>query len=269
MTQPPSPLATPVAWNMVADDYAADIVPHFEKYAADALRLAGVGPGARVIDVAAGPGTLSLLAAGEARVTAIDFAPAMVEQLRERAARAGIAVDARVGDGMALPFEDGAFDAAFSMFGLMFFPDRDRGFRELLRVLRPGGRAVVGSWAPMDRTPILAELFSGIGAELPGLPFGEGKAPLGDPGEFRAEMEAAGFRDVSVREVEHSRESPSTEEFWRSVCRTNAPLVLLRDKLGEERWEAFGKAILGRLQARFGDGPQQLSMTALLGVGTR
>ncbi|WP_437835608.1 hypothetical protein [Sorangium sp. So ce1153] len=53
MTQPPSPLATPVAWNRVADDYAADIVPHFEKYAADALRLAGVAPGARVLDEAA------------------------------------------------------------------------------------------------------------------------------------------------------------------------------------------------------------------------
>ncbi|WP_438029245.1 class I SAM-dependent methyltransferase [Sorangium sp. So ce233] len=269
MTQPPSPLATPIAWNMVAADYAVDIVPHFEKYAADALRLADVGPGARVLDVAAGPGTLSLLAAREARVTAVDFAPAMVERLRERAARAGLAVDAQVGDGMALPFEDGSFDAAFSMFGLMFFPDRDRGFRELFRVLRPGGRAVVGSWAPMDRAPILAELFSAIRAELPGLPFGEGKAPLGDPGELRAEMEAAGFRDVSVREVEHPMEAPSTEELWARLRRGNAPLVLLRDKLGAARWDELGQAIFARLLARFGDGPQRLSMVANLGAGTR
>ncbi|WP_437602545.1 class I SAM-dependent methyltransferase [Sorangium sp. So ce590] len=269
MTQPTSPLAIPVAWDMVAEDYAVDLVPHFEKYAADALRLAGIGPGARVLDVAAGPGTLSLLAAGEARVTAIDFSPAMVERLRERAARAGLAVDARVGDGMALPFEDGSFDAAFSMFGLMFFPERDRGFRELFRVLCPGGRAVVGSWALMDRTPILEELFAALRAELPGLPFGDGKAPLGDLGEFRAEMEAAGFRDVSVREVEHALEATSTEELWRSMRRSNAPLVLLRDKLGAARWDELGEAILARLQARFGDGPQRLAMVANLGAGTR
>ncbi|WP_437839359.1 class I SAM-dependent methyltransferase [Sorangium sp. So ce1153] len=269
MTQPPSPLATPVAWDMVADDYAVDIVPHFEKYAADALRLADVEPGARVLDVAAGPGTLSLLAAREARVTAIDFAPAMVERLRERAARAGLAVDARVGDGMALPFEDGSFDAAFSMFGLMFFPDRDRGFRELFRVLRPGGRAVVGSWTPMDRDPIAAELFSAIRAEMPGLPFGEGKAPLGDPDEFRAEMAAAGFRDVSVREVAYAMEAASTEELWGSMRRSNAPLVLLRDKLGAERWDEVAQAILARMRARFGDGPQRVSMAANLGTGTR
>ncbi|WP_437878131.1 class I SAM-dependent methyltransferase [Sorangium sp. So ce513] len=269
MTQPASPLATPVAWDMVAADYVVDLVPHFEKYAAEALRLADIGPGARVLDVAAGPGTLSLLAAREARVTAVDFAPAMVERLRERAARAGLTVDARVGDGMALPFDEGSFDAAFSMFGLIFFPDRDRGFRELFRVLRPGGRAVVASWTPMDRAPIIADLFSAIREELPGLPFGEGKAPLGDAGELRAEMEAAGFRDVAVHEVEHAIEAPSTEELWGSMVRSNAPLVLLRDKLGAARWDEVGQAIFARLRARFGDGPQRLSMVANLGAGTR
>ncbi|WP_437673992.1 class I SAM-dependent methyltransferase [Sorangium sp. So ce131] len=269
MTQNASPLSIPVAWDKVVDDYTAELVPFFERFAAEALRLAGVGAGARVLDVAAGPGTLSLLAAREARVSAVDFAPAMVERLRERAARAGLAVDARVGDGMALPFEDGSFDAAFSMFGLIFFPDRGRGFRELFRMLRPGGRAVVGSWVPMERMPVLAELSSFLRAELPDLPFGDGKAPLGDAGEFRAEMEAAGFRDVSVREVELAQESPSTEELWRSMCRSNAVIVLLRGKLGEERWGELGAAILDRLRTRFGDGPQRMSMIANLGVGAR
>ncbi|MGK3983678.1 hypothetical protein WME99_11620 [Sorangium sp. So ce136] len=121
----------------------------------------------------------------------------------------------------------------------------------------------------MDRTPIMGALFSAIRAELPGLPFGEGEAPLGDAGEFRAEMEAAGFRDVSVREVEHAWEAASIEELWGSMRRSNAPLVLLRDKLGEARWDELGKALLGRLQARFGEGPQRLGMVANLGAGTR
>ncbi|WP_437624053.1 hypothetical protein [Sorangium sp. So ce1151] len=51
--------------------------------------------------------------------------------------------------------------------------------------------------------------------------------------------------------------------------RSNAPLVLLRDKLGEARWDELGKALLGRLQARFGEGPQRLGMVANLGAGTR
>ena len=116
-----------------ASAYAEEVVPLFSRYAEDALRIAGVGAGQDVLDVATGPGTLAVLAARRgARVSAIDFAEAMVGKLRARIDAEAIAnVEARVGDGMALPFEDASFDAAFSMFGLMFFPDRHQGFREL------------------------------------------------------------------------------------------------------------------------------------------
>ncbi|HMA91514.1 MAG TPA: class I SAM-dependent methyltransferase, partial [Polyangiaceae bacterium] len=81
MTQP-SPLASPFAWNLVAADYALDIVPLFSAYAARAVAVAGVGVDSRVLDVAAGPGTLSFVAlAAGARVTAIDFSTEMIGKL--------------------------------------------------------------------------------------------------------------------------------------------------------------------------------------------
>ena len=99
-----------------------------------------------MLDVAAGPGTLAFIAsAAGAHVTAIDFSPDMIDRLRARSVREGVQIEARVGDGQALPFDDATFEHAFSMFGLMFFPDRAKGFRELCRVLVPGGRAVVSS----------------------------------------------------------------------------------------------------------------------------
>src|SRR5882757_500035 len=109
------PLAEPLAWNLVSKDYAIEVVPQFERYATDALRLASVRPGARVLDVAAGPGTLTLLAAKTAHsVEAIDFASDMIALLEQRAQDAGMNnVHARVGDAQALPYEDGAFDAVF------------------------------------------------------------------------------------------------------------------------------------------------------------
>src|SRR5262245_56004926 len=130
------PLGTPEPWNLVADAYTEELVPLFERFARDALALAALPPAPRVLDVAAGPGTLALVAAkAGATVTAIDFSPAMIANLRRRAAEAGsTAIDARVGDGQALPLEDGGYDGAFSLFGLMFFPDRAAGFRELRRV---------------------------------------------------------------------------------------------------------------------------------------
>jgi ubiquinone/menaquinone biosynthesis C-methylase UbiE len=146
-----SPLSGPAPWTLVASAYAAEVAPIFAWFAQKAIDLAALAPGARVLDVAAGPGTLSFLAArAGARVTAIDFSPAMIEKLRERASAEAVAIESHVGDGQALPFAQASFDRAFSMFGLMFFPERILGFRELLRVLLPGGVAVVGSWAAED-----------------------------------------------------------------------------------------------------------------------
>ena len=146
-------LATAEPWDLVAVAYVADALPYFETFSREALRLAALPTRARVADIAAGPGTLSLLAAtGGATVSAIDLSPNMVAEFRARVAAAGLdaAVDVRVGDGQQLPFESGVFDAAFSMFGLMFFPDRAAGLREMKRVLKPGGRAVVSSWIPFE-----------------------------------------------------------------------------------------------------------------------
>jgi SAM-dependent methyltransferase len=264
-----NPLATPLAWNLVADAYATELVPQFEPFARDALRLAELPPQPRVVDVAAGPGTLALLAAmGGATVSAVDFSAAMIDHLRRRAAEAGLAaVDAQVGDGQALPLASDAYDGAFSMFGLMMFPDREAGFRELRRVLRPGRRAVVSSWAPVQE-PFLTVMES-LGALLPNLPFGRDGGPLSNPNEFSREMSAVGFRDVQIHLVSHRLFAPSTAGLWASLQRTMAPVVLLRHRLGEEQWAQMARQIFTRLQAKLGDGPVETSVAAYLGVGAK
>ncbi|MEO7093780.1 MAG: class I SAM-dependent methyltransferase, partial [Polyangiales bacterium] len=100
-----NPMASPVPWDLVSSAYAAEVVPSFEPYARDALRLAAVPAGAPIVDVACGPGTLAFLAAEAGHpVEALDFSPAMIERLEARKATLGAAtVHARVGDGQALP----------------------------------------------------------------------------------------------------------------------------------------------------------------------
>jgi SAM-dependent methyltransferase len=265
-----SPLAVPEPWDLVVPEYVRELMPVFEHFCRDALARAPLGRGSRVLDVAAGPGTLSLLAAREgAKVTAIDFAPRMIAALRERAAEAGLDVESLVGDGMALPLADGAFDVAFSMFGLMFFPDRPRGFRELHRVLVPGGRAVVSSWMPLERSPVMnvvyksfSELMDGGGAPR------DGMMPLSTPEACQREMSGAGFAEVTVHEVVAHVAYASSAALVDAMIRSSAPIVLARKRLGEQ-WDGVARALLERVSAELGTGPQAGTFNAYVTVGTR
>lgn len=271
MSQPapqPSPLATPLAWDLVAPGYTDLSTPHFEKYAADALKLAGLRAGESVVDVAAGPGSLSLQAARlGAKVEALDFSNEMLDRHEQRRAAANLSnVNAQQGDGQKLPYGSGQFDAAFSMFGLIFFPNRAAGFRELHRVLKPNGRAVVSSWQPMGHVPVIAAVFEALQAELPHLPFGDGKGPLSERADFGLEMSAAGF-DVELHAVTHAVEAPSVTAFFADLRRNMAPLVLLAHKMGPQAFEPVAQGILKRLVEKFGSGPVSVPMPAWLGLG--
>ncbi len=114
------------------------------RYAERAWAEAALPVTATVLDIAAGTGALALVAArAGARVTATDFSPGMVESVLSH----GLPnLCAKVMDGQALDFPDASFDAAFSMFGIMLFPDWRKGLAEMARVVRPGGLGSVGTW---------------------------------------------------------------------------------------------------------------------------
>jgi ubiquinone/menaquinone biosynthesis C-methylase UbiE len=263
-------LAQPEAWNLVTDGYVDEVMPQFIPFARDALRLADVRPGHHVVDVACGPGTLSFLAAElGASVSALDFADNMIEALRARAAREGVnRIESRIGDGQNLPYQDASFDAAFSMFGLIFFPDRVQGFRELHRVLKPNGRAAVASWQPLDQVPLIEQLFTSLAELMPGLPFGQNKAPLGQADEMRDELRQGGFSQIEVHELAHEHSATSVDAWWDSMQRSLAPVVLLKKQMGEP-FQAIAEGVRKSLKEKFGNGPQRVVFRAHLGLGTR
>jgi SAM-dependent methyltransferase len=124
-----------------------------------------VRAGERVLDVAAGNGNATLAAAHRfAEVTSTDYVPALLDKGRERARAEGLAVRFQVADAEQLPFEDGSFDVVLSTFGAMFTPEHDRAAREMLRVLRDGGRIGMANWTPEG---FIGRLFKVVGAHVP------------------------------------------------------------------------------------------------------
>ena len=268
MTTETNPLADPTSWNLMADDYLAEVVPHFERYAADAIRLAAPSVSARIADVACGPGTLAMLAAASfAEVCALDFSTEMVERLRERAKRAGVRnLRVEVGDGQALPWPDGQFDAAFSLFGLFLFTDRARGLLELRRVLRSSGVAVISSWVAAERPPIIKIIRKALQKYVPGMPDAE-QSPLGTEDLLRAEMGTAGFHDVVIEKVVHPQEFASLDEAWLSMRRALLPVVLLRRRLPEPEYAKVEYDVRALLESELGRGPQIVNLPAWLARG--
>jgi SAM-dependent methyltransferase len=132
------------------------------------VKRVGVAPGERVLDVACGTGNAAIRAAAAGgTVTGLDITPELLTAARRRAADAGVAVEWVVGDAEELPFENESFDVVLSTFGVMFAPRHEIAAREIARVLRPGGRMAIASWAP-DGT--IGDFFATFADHLPPQP---------------------------------------------------------------------------------------------------
>jgi ubiquinone/menaquinone biosynthesis C-methylase UbiE len=124
-----------------------------------------VEAGARVLDVACGNGNAALAAARRgASVTGLDYVPELVRRAGERARAEQLAMELVVGDAERLPFEEGDFEVALSSFGVMFTADHEKAARELLRVVRPGGRIGLANWTVEG---FIGQLLRTVGKHVP------------------------------------------------------------------------------------------------------
>ena len=126
---------------------------------------ADIRAGERVIDIAAGNGNATLAAARRfAQVTSTDYVHHLLEKGAARAKAEGLDVRFELADAEDLPFADRTFDVALSTFGAMFTPEHTRTAREMLRVVRPGGRIGLANWTPEG---FIGQLFKVIGQYIP------------------------------------------------------------------------------------------------------
>jgi SAM-dependent methyltransferase len=265
----------PDGWNKTSAAYNRDIWALMGPFVRDAVDRARIASGARVLDIAAGTGAVTLRVAPRAdRVLAVDFARDMLAHLEERIARAGHTnVRTEVMDGQDLEVDDGSFDAVLSNFGVIFFPDRVRGFSEMHRVLRPGGRAVVTAWSTADRFDLfrffLRAVHAALGEDAP-----RPKSPppifsLADRARLEEEMRAGGFGDVTTHTVRHTLEVESAEAYWEIMSKSAPPAVALLERVGPEAAARIRETLIAQLEEQFGDGPIRLSNEAHIGVGIR
>lgn len=158
-------------------------------------------PGERVLDIGCGFGSTSLaVAARGATVHGIDISPPMIERAEARAAAARARADFAVGDAQEDPL-GGPYDAATSRFGVMFFADPVRAFRNLAGSVRPGGRLAFVCWQSLDRNPWMSSAASVLRDLLddppPPPPPGAGPFAFGDTAFVHRVLAAAEWSDIA------------------------------------------------------------------------
>jgi ubiquinone/menaquinone biosynthesis C-methylase UbiE len=268
---------TRVAWDRIAAGYDDAVTSTHFWLGNEGLRVAGLQPGMRFLDVAAGSGALSIPAARlGARVLATDISPAMLDRLGRRADKEGLAVETRVMDGHALDLNDDSFDVAGSQFGVMLFPDAPKGIREMARVVKPGGRVLLNAFGDVRQAEFLGFLARALQAvrpeftppvDPPPLPF-----QFQDADRLRREFAGAGLRDVRIEPVTERMEFETGAALWAWLVSSNPIVESILGELavtGGER-ETVEQALERFVRERAGgDGTAVLTVPIHIAVGTK
>jgi SAM-dependent methyltransferase len=222
-------------WSAVAPAWESgtDYIESHSVAATEALvAVADVRSGDRLLELAAGPGTLggrwSELVGPTGQVVISDLAPGMVGVARQRNAEHRN-VEVRVLDASSIEQPDGSFDVVVCRMGLMFTPDPAVAFGEIHRVLRPGGRFAALTWAGIEHNPWMtcvgmAAMMNGLVAGGP--PVGPGGIfSLGDPAHVAALAKDAAFTDVVVEEFPNTFHAESIDTHIERVSSLAGPLA--------------------------------------------
>jgi pimeloyl-ACP methyl ester carboxylesterase/ubiquinone/menaquinone biosynthesis C-methylase UbiE len=278
----PAPIArqqsAQAAWDEIAPGYDEFVTSSHMWLADEGLRRAGLRPGMRFLDVAAGSGALSIPAArAGARVLATDQSPAMLELLGARARRERLNIETRVMDGHALDLAGDSFDMAGSQFGVMLFPDMPRGIREMARVVKPGGRVLVHAYGEPQKIEFLAFFVRAVQAVRPdfhGLPMDPPPLPLQlrDPERLRQELAAAGLSNIEVDTMTETLAFPTGQALWDWLVSSNpivdtvlGSLSLTNDETGMVK-QALEKMVRDRAGR---SGAATLTNPINVGIGTK
>jgi SAM-dependent methyltransferase len=230
---------------------------------------AAVAEGARLLDVACGPGIVSRAAAARGAVpTGVDVAPGMVAQARSRRPD----LEFVEGDALALPFPDESFDAVTMNFGILHLSDPDTAVAEARRVLVPGGRFAFTAWV-REGNAVAGVVETAVDAHASPVDLPEGPPffRFADPDECLRVLEQAGFDGATFRTatISHSWRVPTAELLFEAELHAGVRTAAVLEAQSPERLEAIRHAMTAGVRRHAEDGEFVLPIVARVAWAAR
>jgi ubiquinone/menaquinone biosynthesis C-methylase UbiE len=258
----------------IPEFYERFLVPLiFQSYARDlARRLAKTEP-RNVLETAAGTGVLTRAIASSlpahARIVATDLNQPMLLHAATKSRDSRI--EWQQADALALPFADQSFDVVACQFGAMFFPDKIQGYKESRRVLKPGGSFFFNVWDQISENEFADVVTEALAVRFPhDPPRFMARTPHGyhDVERIRADLNAAGFKDVSIDAVAETSKAASPRDVAIAYCQG----TLLRNEIEARDGSGLEEATKQAADAvarRFGNGAVEGRIRALVITAAR
>lgn len=239
----------------------------FDGFAADIADRAAAVASMNVLEIAAGTGIVTRHLRdrlnANARLMATDLNAPMLEVARARF-RPAERVAFQPADALALPFPDGVFDTVVCQFGVMFFPDKHKAYREVERVLAAGGRYLLSVWDAHRYNPFGRIAHETIARFFPVDPPQFYQVPFGyhaiDP--IKEALIDARFTDIEITVLGRVREIPDVDAFARGLVYGNPVVDQIRARGGDP--EAIVAAVVEALRREFGADPARMPVQAIM-----
>ena len=267
------------SWNKFSTGWKKwdDLTMDFLKPMGDEIiRLLNPKEAEVVLDIAAGTGEPGLTIASRlpgGKVVITDLSEDMLEIARENAKKREISnIETRTCDVCELPFADATFDTISCRFGLMFFPDMLMAIREMVRVLKPGGRVATSVWNVPDKNFWVTAIGGTINRNMQ-LP----APPPGAPGMFRCAQsglirdlfQQAGLKNTSEKEVNGKLRCGNADVYWSMLTEVAAPFVAALSKANDAMKEKIREEVYQAVYQRYPDGNVQIDSSALVIYGEK
>ena len=231
-----------------------------------AEQLAAYAP-ARVLEIAAGTGALTRAVLAQlpatSQIVATDLNPAMLQ--RAAATISDSRVSFQPADAVSLPFDDQSFDCVLCQFGVMFFPDKVKGYAEARRVLHTDGAFLFNTWDSVANNHFVKVANAALVARFPDdPPVFMARTPHGyhDPARIRADLAKAGFSAVDIVPHDHMATASSAGVAATAYCQGTP----LRNEIAARGADLVATTALvaKALADAFGDGPIKGLIRALM-----